>query len=89
MAAAYPGAKLPNAENVRQHARRAASSLLLTDAALLFSPAQLALAALCLGLQKVHPVGPAPGQAGYSQVAPHRMQHCLSETGKHATDEGS
>lgn len=40
---------------VRLQGRAAVASLLLTDAALLYSPAQLALAALCSGLQQVPP----------------------------------
>ena len=45
----------PCSAQVRLQGRAAVASLLLTDAALLYSPAQLALAALCSGLQQVPP----------------------------------
>ena len=75
VAAAYADGQLPRAEHVRQHARQAIAALLLTDATLLFSPAQLALAALCAGLRKVGTSACLAGAACSYHVACARGSH--------------
>lgn len=64
----------PQLARAQEHAAAAADALLLTDAPLLFPPAQLGLAAMRSGLRQACGRGPAPAPAP-PPLCRHTMQH--------------